>query len=57
MAEDRFSNYKPILLLTSVSEILERTVHKRLYLFPELHDFLITNGLDLDQLQNYWHCH
>ena len=42
-AKDNFSNYRPISLLPSVSKILEKIVHKRLYFFLELHDLLYDN--------------
>jgi len=41
-SREEFSNYRPISLLTSVSKVLERVVHKRLYAFLEQH--LILNN-------------
>ena len=41
--KDNFSNYRPISLLPSVSKILEKIVHKRLYFFLELNDLLYDN--------------
>ena len=42
--KENFLNYRPIsLLLPSVSKILEKIVHKRLYFFLELHDLLYDN--------------
>ena len=34
-SRDEFSNYRPISLLTSLSKVLERVIHKRLYAFLE----------------------
>lgn len=34
-SREEFSNYRPISLLTSLSKVLERVIHKRLYAFLE----------------------
>ena len=39
-AKDVFTNYRPISLLSCISKILERIVHKRLYSFIERHHIL-----------------
>jgi hypothetical protein len=42
-AKDTFSNYRPISLLPSISKILERVVHKRLYYFLDQQDIFYDN--------------
>ena len=42
-AKDNFSNYRLISLLPSISKILEKIIHKRLYHFMELHELLYDN--------------
>ena len=37
---NKFTNYRPISLLPSLSKILERVVHKRLYSFLQDHNLL-----------------
>jgi hypothetical protein len=42
-AKDTFSNYRPISLLPSISKILEKVVHKRLYYFLDQQDIFYDN--------------
>ena len=42
------NNYQPISLLSNISKIIERLVHKRLTKFLYLNDMLYKNSLDLD---------
>ena len=37
------TNYRPISLLPSISKILEKIIHKRLYFFLQVNDLLIPN--------------
>ena len=39
-SRDTFTNYRPISLLSNISKILEKVVHKRLYSFITKHDIL-----------------
>ncbi len=39
-SKEQFANYRPISLLSNISKILEKVVHKRLYSFIEKHDIL-----------------
>ena len=40
---DEFANYRPIALLSSLSKVLEKLVHHRLYTFMENHNILNNN--------------
>ena len=44
-SRDTFTNYRPISLLSNISIILEKVVHKRPYGFVTKHDYII--GCDL----------
>ena len=37
---DKFNNYRPISLLSNISKVLEKVVHKRLYSSLVTHDIL-----------------
>ena len=39
-SRDTFTNYRPISLLSNISKILEKVVHKRLYGFVTKHEIL-----------------
>ena len=39
-SRDTFTNYRPISLLSNISKILEKVVHKRLYSFITKHEIL-----------------
>ena len=39
-SRESFTNYRPISLLSNISKILEKVVHRRLYSFIEKHDIL-----------------
>ena len=41
--KESFSNYRPISLLSNISKILEKVVHKRLYSYLVKHDILYAN--------------
>ena len=42
-AKNDVSNYRPISLLSSISKIIERVVHRRLYSFLDVNDILYKN--------------
>ena len=39
-SRETFTNYRPILLLSNISKILENVVHKRLYGFVAKHEIV-----------------
>ncbi len=42
-SKEEFNNYRPISLLSNVSKVLEKVVHKRLYSFLAKHNILYSN--------------
>ena len=42
-SKELFTNYRPISLLSNVSKVLEKVMHKRLYAFMEKHQMLYRN--------------
>ena len=42
-SKELFTNYRPISLLSNVSKVLEKVMHKRLYEFMEKHQMLYRN--------------
>ena len=48
-ARENLSNYRPISLLPSLSKLLEKIVHKRLYFFLEINKILIDNQFGFRQ--------
>ena len=44
-SKELFTNYRPISLLSNVSKVLEKVMHKRLYAFMEKHQMLYRNPI------------
>jgi hypothetical protein len=42
-SKQEFSNYRPISLLSNISKVLEKVIHKRMYAFLVKHDILYSN--------------
>ena len=48
-SRDTFTNYRPISLLSNISKILEKVVHKRLYGFVQNMKYYMMVSMGLDQ--------
>ena len=54
-AKDDLSNYRPISILSTISKILEKIVHKLLYQFIRKSDILYANQYGFRHNHSTWH--